>query len=759
MKLFHKIYFLLPALLLNVTLAHAQDNRTLETKVADILTETPTRDLTHLNKLMEEMIGLGDEGIQLFISQLVPPGEGDDSRVRDAMESLSRYLSTSINKEGKRIFINSVKKTIISDVDDAVKVYLIRRLDVLIDTEDIEFLANQLDKPALMEAAAKALLSTNNPAIEAHLVKKLKSSEGDTKIRVIKALGELSSAKATTTLSEELKTATGPLRTTLLYTLGQSGHENAFDPLFEAANGVGFKYEETNATSSFLSLGERAVAVNNIALGKRVSDAIIEQCTIEEQLHFRARGIGILSKTLSTTSFNKILLKEFKSTSSSFRGALLNHAANLEGEEVTKSWAKTFLKASNEAKVEILGMLFTRSDASALPALDKVATYDDLAVMEALLQARAKLGKKEAIPGILESMKDERLATAGKNALLGITDNKDLSTLISVINILPPASKAAMIDVIAARRGSNYFTNLESMLSDNSEAVQQSAYKALEKVVTADHINLLNQLYANASTENASYITRALVAALKQIESEEKRIEKTLEILGNSPSAAHVLSLTPEIGGGSVREAVLKAFKNENTAEAAFDALCRWPDASVAGEVFTICENSTGDKRKKAFEGYLRLSTLGTVPADQQLLMLRKIMPLAQDIEEKNQVIRSLARVRTFPALVHVSQYLDDENLKAMASRAVMNICLPQPSDKTGLTGALVEEALIKSIDVMSGPESQYMKEDIRVYLRQMTKTSGFVSMFNGKDLAGWKGYVDNPINVAKMKPSELAKK
>jgi len=51
------------------------------------------------------------------------------------------------------------------------------------------------------------------------------------------------------------------------------------------------------------------------------------------------------------------------------------------------------------------------------------------------------------------------------------------------------------------------------------------------------------------------------------------------------------------------------------------------------------------------------------------------------------------------------------------------------------------------------------MKEDVRVYLRQMPKTAGFVSMFNGQDLAGWKGYVDNPINVAKMKPAELAAK
>ena len=34
----------------------------------------------------------------------------------------------------------------------------------------------------------------------------------------------------------------------------------------------------------------------------------------------------------------------------------------------------------------------------------------------------------------------------------------------------------------------------------------------------------------------------------------------------------------------------------------------------------------------------------------------------------------------------------------------------------------------------------------------------GFVSMFNGKDLTGWKGLVANPIARAKMTPAQLEK-
>jgi hypothetical protein len=59
----------------------------------------------------------------------------------------------------------------------------------------------------------------------------------------------------------------------------------------------------------------------------------------------------------------------------------------------------------------------------------------------------------------------------------------------------------------------------------------------------------------------------------------------------------------------------------------------------------------------------------------------------------------------------------------------------------------------------LSGPESDYDKENIRSYLAAMPKDEGFVPLFNGKDLSGWKGLVENPIARAKMSSSELAAK
>ncbi len=89
------IFHLIAILLLTVfsTGSFAQDNRTLETKVADILAQMPTKDLVHRDRVINELIALGSEGFQKVTNLLVPPGTGDDTAVRFAVNSAARYAS------------------------------------------------------------------------------------------------------------------------------------------------------------------------------------------------------------------------------------------------------------------------------------------------------------------------------------------------------------------------------------------------------------------------------------------------------------------------------------------------------------------------------------------------------------------------------------------------------------------------------------------------------------------------------------------
>jgi hypothetical protein len=92
MKIQKKLFISFTLLLISLA-SYPQDNRTIETKVADLLARLPANDLQFNDKLMEEMLSLGETGIKQICDQIIPAGTGDDTRPRFAVESLSRFLS------------------------------------------------------------------------------------------------------------------------------------------------------------------------------------------------------------------------------------------------------------------------------------------------------------------------------------------------------------------------------------------------------------------------------------------------------------------------------------------------------------------------------------------------------------------------------------------------------------------------------------------------------------------------------------------
>jgi hypothetical protein len=134
-------------------------------------------------------------------------------------------------------------------------------------------------------------------------------------------------------------------------------------------------------------------------------------------------------------------------------------------------------------------------------------------------------------------------------------------------------------------------------------------------------------------------------------------------------------------------------------------------------------------------------------------------MPYALSPERQNDILNEIGKLRTYQALFFVAGYLDDPATSASAANAAMSVALPAGGSKTGLTGTMVREILVKASDRLTGNESEYNREMINKYLGSMSDDEGFRSMFNGKDLSGWQGLVENPIVRAKMRKVDLERK
>ena len=163
--------------------------------------------------------------------------------------------------------------------------------------------------------------------------------------------------------------------------------------------------------------------------------------------------------------------------------------------------------------------------------------------------------------------------------------------------------------------------------------------------------------------------------------------------------------------------------------------------------------------KRLAFQGYVKQIESADLPDEQKLLLYRKIMPFAFASEQENEIITDIGKLKTYQSLFFISKYLDNHATSATAAKSALLIALPSINERTGLYGDLTKEILTKAAGKLKGQESEYDKEMINKYLAGMPSDEGFKPMFNGKDLSGWQGLVENPVARTKMKPAELAKK
>lgn len=158
-------------------------------------------------------------------------------------------------------------------------------------------------------------------------------------------------------------------------------------------------------------------------------------------------------------------------------------------------------------------------------------------------------------------------------------------------------------------------------------------------------------------------------------------------------------------------------------------------------------KSNEGSYLKDSLLDYVHLISRSSYPDDQKLLLLRKAMNAAITSNQKKLILKEIGQTNTFPAMVFSGTYLDDHDLQQEAAMAVVNIALANQA----FYGDIVNNLLNRSIKIIKGPGSKLKKQSIHKYLSAMPGGDGFVSLFNNKDLSGWKGLVANPIKRAQM--------
>jgi hypothetical protein len=137
---------------------------------------------------------------------------------------------------------------------------------------------------------------------------------------------------------------------------------------------------------------------------------------------------------------------------------------------------------------------------------------------------------------------------------------------------------------------------------------------------------------------------------------------------------------------------------------------------------------------------------------EQRLLQLEDQLAVTKGPTEKKRILKEAAGVRGFTSFLLVSKGLDDPDVASY----VAPILVGQSLHDENLKGPYVRQTLERARPLITGEDSAVLITELDKRLQKMPYDHGFTSLFNGRDLTGWKALVGNPITRSKMSDTAL---
>ena len=738
----------------------ADDSAGVKAKVTAIVARFPAASGADRDALADAALGLGPAAVADVCALVLPPGAGDDSAARFALNGLAVRAGRPGAEKERRLVSRVLLDAVRGPADREVRAFLISQLELVGGAEAVKSLASCLGDERLAAPAARALLAIRAPGTAAAFLKALDTSAGAARVAIVEALGDLRSREAVKKLLPFASSPDGVLRRTTLYALANIG-DPAAGPALERTRVAAPLYERSEAPALYLLYARRLLESGRTAEGLAVARDILRSYASPAESQVAANALGLVVSALKDRALPD-LLAALDGPSAGLRGAALDLADSIPGAEATGKWVEKAGAAPPEVGAEILGMLGRRGDRTALPALREALRSAEPAVRLAAIPAAVRLGGADVLADIYPSFRSTEAdeVAAAKAALLGFEAARVVPEAARLIGEAPPAGRAALIDVLAAKGARDRIDLVFAQARSPEPAVRAAAGAALAALAGENDLGrLLDLLSAASDSEETVALQNAVAAAAGRQSDPERRADILVGFLAGAPAPrrAVILKVLPRVAGPSALRAAEAALadKDPQVQAAAVYALSQWPDLAAAEDLVRVVSTSANRKYVlMALEGYVRIVNKSDSPTFKKLALLKGALALPKDEADRRPVVGGIAEIRDPGAFRLLGDSLGSKELRATAAQALLDMAAEQAPEERWISG---HEAIsiLRRVEAEAGDPAErgLASRTIADRLRQ----GGYAPLFDGRSLSGWKGLVADPPARAKMPPEEMA--
>lgn len=633
--------------------------------------------------LCEEILRLGDGGIEGLVGMLLEPGQGDDTKPRQALHALALYVSRPEGGAQRRLYAEAMVKALRPDVPQTVKKFLIQQLRFVGGANEVAALGELLLDPELCGPAAQTILSCPADSKAAVFLEALPKAKGKPRVVIITALGQLRDGKSVPVLMADATGGNPATQRAALHALSNIGDPataQAISNAMEAASGFGGT-EMTHAYLLFVRrLGERghreqAVRLCRLMMKRREGDA-----------HIQCACLTRLAELLGGDAVEDVMVA-MSSEDSRIRDTARSLAVALPAECVTRdSIGRALKNASPRKHAEILRVLTERGEPSGFAAAKEGIGNADRSVRLAAISAAARLGGEAAIPELIDVLRNQ---PAGgdelklvRSELSRIPGQEATRVIVEATKTAKPAVRARLLWVLSARNAAAYVGLMFSAARDEDEAVRLAAVRALGLLVDVQHLRqLVDLLVEAASAKERKVAEQALVTACRRTGDTDRYLDPLRSRLSSgTPVAARcaLLRVLARLGIHEALRVLTVAVRDRDAAiqDTAVRLLAGWQNTAAIEALGKIVRSSSSEKHRiLALRGYIRLAGLRAAESEQAAVgLLRSALEQAGRVEEKKLAMGQLSAIARPDALKLAAGHLGAAGLTDEAVSACVKI-------------------------------------------------------------------------------------
>ncbi len=350
-----------------------------------------------------------------------------------------------------------------------------------------------------------------------------------------------------------------------------------------------------------------------------------------------------------------------------------------------------FQKISPDIQASILKICGVKRDETAMPLIRYGMKSDDPALRAAAYGALAGAGGAEtdSLTLLLQKLAEETVAAQPGPLEIAIVEGLKRTLIDGADEQIATAAETAatvrlknsLLEIAGSRQLYSYLPLFLREMSDENASTREIAvqgYAAIAKF--EDLTTIATAILQSPKGEGRTALERAAVRICERNPNKEERVVPILDLYAKTDEKNRetLLGLLGRLGGQHAFDVVLKAMREgaPTAKEAAFHALCNWPDVCAMDELYRLATKLVNKQlASDALRGYMRIVALPSQRSGaESIALFEKATPLADTPELQNELLRRVATVRSVEALDFVLPYLEKPENRDAAYRAVLEL-------------------------------------------------------------------------------------